>query len=254
MVVRIFVLMLIVQFGLPVSAAGADAACAREGAGVLVTGATGRMGRHLIDALDAQGFEVRGLTRDADRARQKFPRFEWVQGDIRDPDTLAPALEDICYVINAAGAIAPDGPNAPRFVDWEGARNVIDASVEAGIAHFVQVSSIGVTHRFHLLNLTFGDVLRYKAMAEEYLRESGLTYTIVRPGGLRAGPARTEGMRVSQGDPKGGSHIYLPDVARLIAEATANPDAYAKTFEVLSDRDLPVDGWKDVFATLEADE
>jgi uncharacterized protein YbjT (DUF2867 family) len=157
---------------------------------VLVAGATGRLGRYVIAALAQEGFAVRGLTRDPAAAREKYgDRYDWVAGDIRSPASLVDAIAGVDFVICAAGATTPQGPNAPQFVDYEGARNLIDASVNEGIDQFVLISSIGVTQRFHLLNLTFGKVLEWKWAAEQHLRASGLTYVIVRPGGLRPGSA-----------------------------------------------------------------
>lgn len=221
---------------------------------VLVSGATGRVGSELMAELQRQGYIARGLTRDADAARaESGAGYQWVAGDMRDPETLAPALEGVRYVVSAAGAMEPDGPNGPEQVDYIGTRNLVDAARKAGIEQFVMVSSIGVTHRFHLLNMTFGNVLQWKWRAEEYLRSSGLTYTIVRPGGLRPGRGGVEGLRVIQGDPKGGRYILIPDLAQLIVAALGNQDAYAKSFEVLSAPQQPPYNWHGIFAKLEAD-
>jgi uncharacterized protein YbjT (DUF2867 family) len=221
---------------------------------VLVAGATGRLGKHVIQELAAQGFAVRGLTRDAATAREKYgDAYEWVTGDVRDATILPAAIAGARFVVLAAGSTTPSGPNGPKFVDYDGARHTIDAAVAAGVEHFVFVSSIGVTQRFHLLNTTFGNVLSYKWQAEQYLRASGLRYTIVRPGGLRPGRGGIEGLSVMQGDPKGGSYVLLPDLARLIAAAVNNADAYGKSFEVLSARTQGPDNWVNVFADLAVD-
>jgi len=238
--------LLIAVSGVRLAAAETERPADRSAADtVVVAGATGRLGAWLLPELKAAGFTVRGMTRDPEQARQRVGSgYEWVQADVRDPASLPPALAGAAWVVSAVGAIRPDGRNAPQFVDYEGVRNLVDASVEAGIDHFVLVSSIGVTQRFHLLNLTFGDVLTWKWRAEEHLRASGLTYTIVRPGGLRPGPGGLEGVSLEQGDKKGGSYIFMPDAAAVIAASLGNPATVGKTFEILSGRELAPDAWR----------
>lgn len=251
---RALILIALVSVGWATPAVAASHGEEADRALVLVAGATGRLGRHLVEQAHAAGFAVRGITRDPEAARaQHGDQYDWVAGDIREPETLPAAVAGVDYVICAAGATTPTGPNAPQFVDYEGARNLIDAAASQGVEQFLLVSSIGVTQRFHLLNLTFGNVLKWKWAAEEHLRASGLAYTIVRPGGLRPGPARLEGVAINQGDAKGGSYIYLPDAASVMIATLGNPDALSKSFEMLSDRTSQPDAWRDVFATLETD-
>lgn len=76
-------------------------------------------------------------------------------------------------------------------MDWLGAKNQIDAAKEAGIGHFVIVSSMGGTQPENFLNAigkqedgSGGDILLWKRKAERYLIKSGLDYTIIHPGGL----------------------------------------------------------------------
>jgi uncharacterized protein YbjT (DUF2867 family) len=162
-------------------------------------------------------------------------------------------MGNVDWVVSAVGALRPDGPNGPQFVDYEGVVRLIDSAVDAQVEHFVLISSIGVSQRFHLLNLTFGNVLKWKALAEAHLRSSGLSYTIIRPGGLRPGPQGIEGLALEQGDKKGGSYVYIPDVAALVAATLGNPDLMNKTFEVLNDREAPPDLWRQEFDRLKRD-
>jgi uncharacterized protein YbjT (DUF2867 family) len=71
-------------------------------------------------------------------------------------------------------------------VDWEGQKVQIDAAKAAGVRKIVLVSSMGITKADHYLN-AIGDakILLWKRKAEEYLIASGLTYTILHPGGLK---------------------------------------------------------------------
>lgn len=82
-----------------------------------------------------------------------------------------------------------DGDNTPERVDWDGVRNFVSAMPQT-IKRLVLVSSIGVTKYneipWSIMNL-FG-VLKYKKMAEDFVRNSGIPFTIIRPGRLTDGP------------------------------------------------------------------
>jgi uncharacterized protein YbjT (DUF2867 family) len=221
---------------------------------ILVAGATGRLGSQIVREVADSGYQVRGLTRDPESARRTLgEQYEWIKGDLRDQQSIRLAMGNVDWVVSAVGALRPDGPNGPQFVDYEGVVGLIDSAVEAQVQHFVLISSIGVSQRFHLLNLTFGNVLKWKALAEAHLRSSGLSYTIIRPGGLRPGPQGIEGLALEQGDKKGGSYVYIPDVAALVAETVGNPDLMNKTFEVLNDRETAPDLWRQEFDRLKRD-
>jgi hypothetical protein len=66
-------------------------------------------------------------------------------------------------------------------------------------------------------------------------------------------PAALEGIAINQGDAKGGSYIYLPDAASVIAATVGNVAANNKSFEVLSDRDGRAEAWRNDFAQLRLD-
>jgi len=221
---------------------------------ILVAGASGRLGSEIVYEVAESGYRVRGLTRDPEAARLAIgEQYDWFKGDLRDEQSIRSAMADVDWVVSAVGALRPDGPSGPQFVDYEGVVSLIDAAVDAQVEHFVLISSIGVSQRFHLLNLTFGNVLKWKALAEEHLRSSGLRYTIIRPGGLRPGPQGIEGLALEQGDKKGGSYVYIPDVAALVAATVGNPDLVNKTFEVLNDRAAAPDDWRREFPGLKPD-
>lgn len=75
----------------------------------------------------------------------------------------------------------------PEQVDWVGQRSQIDLAAQHGVRQVVLVSSMGVTKPDHPLNrIGNGKILMWKRMAEEYLVNSGLAYTIIHPGALCA--------------------------------------------------------------------
>jgi len=221
---------------------------------ILVAGATGRVGRVAIADLNKAGFLVRGMTRNAAKAQLELgDAYEWVEADALDPATLPAAFEGVDRVICTIGVSTPGGSVTPEMLNYGGVKNLIDAAKAAGVKQFVFISSIGVSHRFHLLNITFDNVLYWTRQAEEYLRASGLSYSIIRPGGLREGVGGREAVVLEQGDRKGGRHVIIPDVAAVAVSTLNNAEAIGKTFEMLSDDTKPQADWRLQFKLLASD-
>lgn len=226
---------------------------------VLVVGATGGVGQLVVAALLDRGLPVKAVLRDADKARSLFgqhdpEKFQVHVGDTRRPETLSSAIfEGVTHVICCTGTTAfPskrwDGDNGPEKTDWEGVRNLI-AAVPKTVQHFVLVTSIGVTKSnelpWNIMNL-FG-VLKYKKMGEDFLRDSGIPYTIIRPGRLTDGPytsydlntllKATAGTRrdviIGQGDTLVGEASRVV-VAEACIQALDIPCTIGQTFEVNS--------------------
>lgn len=226
---------------------------------VLVAGGTGQTGRLILAEAQKAGYRVRGMTRDAARARQTVRgNFDWVAGDVRDPASLGPAMAGVRYVICAIGATERSGPNSPEFVDYGGVRNLADAARAAGVQQFVLLSSVGVgggggAFGWFLNTIAMPGILDWKAKGEAHLRASGMPYTIVRPGGLTNDAGGELGIRFTQGDTMGGGTIPRADVAALTVFVLGRPDALNKTFEIASDENLAPDAWRKVLATLKTD-
>ncbi|MDJ0927537.1 MAG: SDR family oxidoreductase [Gammaproteobacteria bacterium] len=235
---------------------GCAATTEQAGSGtVLVVGATGQTGRLVVADLRSAGFEVRAFARDADKARRILGNEIAVfTGDVKDPATVGPAMTGVDTVISAIGARGATGPDRPEKVDFEGVRNLVDAAVDAGVGHFLLVSSMGVTREDHPLNKMFGDVLIWKSRGEQALRDSGMPYTIVRPGGLLNEPGGQGEIVAVQGDPRLGQ-VAVPraDVATVLVEAVKTPASRNKTVEVYRIEGDPVTDWPAWFATLQPD-
>ena len=105
-------------------AAGADL--------VLVVGATGRTGQQVVRELNAAGYRVRALVRDADRARPVLgDRVDYAVGDVRQRASVDAALPGVRYVISTIGSTRKDPANAPEFVDFEYTANVARVNLVA---------------------------------------------------------------------------------------------------------------------------
>lgn len=220
---------------------------------ILVAGATGGVGGQIVRKLMARGAAVRILVRDVAKARSLFgtnPALEIVQGDTRTPEMLRPAVAGVRAVICATGSTTPNSDNTPEKVDFEGVRNLVTAAKIAGVDRFVLVSSIAVTKPDHPLN-AFGQVLTWKLRGEDSLRGSGLTYTIVRPGGLTDAVGGQAALRFDQGDRIMGM-TPRSDVAEVCIQALDRPQAYNVTFEVIQ-AEGPSGEWDAWFADLRPD-
>jgi len=240
--------------------AGVLAACTGMGKApktVLVAGATGQTGVLIVRQLQQQGYHVRALVRDPEKARgQLGPDVDYVQGDVKDAATVNAAAAGVQAVVSSLGARGKDGPDRPEMIDYHGVRNLVDAARAARVRQFVLISSRGVTDKNHVLNRMFGNVLVWKLEGENYLRASGLAYTIVRPGGLLNEPGGKGEIVLEQGDkPVGGRGLFIPreDVATLCVEALEHPEAKFRTFEVHRVDGPPVSDWKARFAALKPD-
>ncbi|KAL1803089.1 hypothetical protein ACET3Z_031736 [Daucus carota] len=167
---------------------------------VLVIGASGGVGQLVVASLLNRNIKARLLVRDPEKARTLFgeqdeDKLQVYKGDTRNPEDLDPSIfEGVTHVICCTGTTAfPsrrwDGDNTPERVDCDGAKNLISA-LPSSLKRVVLVSSVGVTKfnelPWSIMNLC--GVLKYKKMGEDCLINSGLPYTIIRPGRLTDGP------------------------------------------------------------------
>ena len=223
---------------------------------VLVVGATGRTGIEVVGQLVAKGYRVRAFARSAEKARASLPAsVEVAVGDVRDPATVAPAMQGVRYVISAIGGGARNAAigNGPADVDRDGNIHLIDAARRAGVAHFVLVSSGGIEQADTYPAEFMRPVLAAKRDSENHLRSSGLAYTIVRPGGLGGEPRAQSRivLRQEPGAPFG--RITRAEVAQVCIAALGSAAARGKTFEVLTGDGEAVTDFEPLFAAMQAD-
>jgi uncharacterized protein YbjT (DUF2867 family) len=134
---------------------------------LLVTGATGTTGMEVLKALKARGAAARALVRDETKAHHlRDLGFEPVTGDLGDPRTLGPALEDV----ERAYLVSPMGPMQSEFE-----QAFLETAKAAGVKHIVKLSVIGANPEAPLR------FARTHAKVEQALRDSGLAWTLLRP-------------------------------------------------------------------------
>ncbi len=188
-----------------------------------VTGGTGFVGSHLIDAALAGGHEIVALTR---RAQPPKDRVTWVSGDLHTGAALETLVDSADAVIHAAGLITASDAAAFDKANVEGTLAMLAAATAGGVRRFVHVSSLAA--REPKLSLYGAS----KARSEELVHGSGLDWGIVRPPAVY-GPGDRETLELFRMaklglmlmPPKGRvSVIHADDLARLLVALSA-PDA-----------------------------
>ena len=214
-----------------------------------VAGATGETGRRIVKQLVDRGITVRALVRDVAAARSVLPtEVELIVGDVLDVASLGIAMGDSTVVFCATGARPSFDPFGPYRVDYEGMKNLVDMAKPKGIEHFVMVSSLCTSQFFHPLNL-FWLILVWKKQAETYLQQSGLVYTIVRPGGLKS-VDNTDKIIMSQADTLFEGSISRTKVAQVCVESLFQPSARNQIVEIVASPEAPEKSFAAMFAAI----
>ncbi len=144
---------------------------------ILLTGATGFVGRHMVKALRAAGQPVRCLVHSLEKERaQGLTHVELVQGDILVPESLAAAMQGVEKVTHLVGIIVERDQQTFERVHYEGTRNLVTAARQADVSRFVQMSALGAR-----ANPGATAYQRTKWRAEEEVIQSGIPYVILRP-------------------------------------------------------------------------
>lgn len=156
---------------------------------IAVFGATGGVGRHVVQQAQAAGYSVRALVRDPDRLPADSG-LTTVVGDITDPEAVARTVEGADAVIWAVGSTSNSADQVPIFES--GARNLVVAMKRHGVRRLVALSGAGITLdgerkpvRGRLMSALVGVLVRHvvEAKRREYaaFKDSGLDWTLVRP-------------------------------------------------------------------------
>ena len=203
---------------------------------VLVAGANGQVGQHIVRLLAERGHEVRAMIRDEDQAQRLRelggePVVADLEGDVSQ------TAEGCDAVIFSAGGGPGSGAEKKETVDYGGASKLIQAAIEHGANRYLIVSTVGA-HDPESANEKMQPYLRAKARADEELKHSGLDYTIVRPGPL----TDEQGTGRIDASTELGRRKEIPreDVARTIVVALEQRNTVSKTFEVFAG-DTPIE-------------
>jgi len=146
---------------------------------ILVTGASGYVGSHIVKKLVEAGKPVRALVHNPGRAklegRLSGLDIEWVEGDVTRPETLKDALDGVTTVVHTVAIAIEKGGRKYETINFQGTVNIVEAAKEAGIRRFINMSQLGAAadlpYRF----------LASKGAAQDVVARSGLDWTALRP-------------------------------------------------------------------------
>src|SRR5579884_802409 len=147
---------------------------------ILVTGASGYIGRHLVARLVQEGEKPRCLVRNVKRAASILPAagIELVQGDTTQLASLETAVQGVETIVHAAFLTADRKESAPHQYEKtnvEGTANLIQAAKKAGVRRIIEISGLGTRPDKP------GSYMQGRYLAEQMLKESGLDWTIIQP-------------------------------------------------------------------------
>ncbi|TMU84529.1 SDR family oxidoreductase [Bacillus sp. BHET2] len=205
---------------------------------VLVIGANGHTGRHIVKELSnsSQHF-VRAMIRKTEQAKEMEDLgARPIVADLEQDFSYA--LENVNAVIFAAGSGGSTGDDKTLSIDQDGAKKAVDYAKKMGIERFVMLSSMGAD------NPSSGpDALQFylkaKGAADAHLKESGLNFTIVRPGSLSFDDASGKIEAAVSIEDKS-REISRADVAKVLVDSLTIEETNHKVFEILSG-DTPVE-------------
>jgi len=206
---------------------------------LLVTGGTGFVGTHLVNALVRRGHEVAVLARRADHARNRYNRpVEPRRGDVLDAASLPAAIAGRDAVIHLVGIIHEKGNQTFDRMHREAVENVVAAMSASGVRRLLHMSAVGAAED------SPSEYGRTKAAGERVVRQSGLDWTIFRPS-IVFGPG--DGFVSLLAPIVDKNPVFIPvigkgrtrfqpvsvyDVARVFGDALENPNTVGKTFEL----------------------
>jgi uncharacterized protein YbjT (DUF2867 family) len=204
---------------------------------ILIVGASGKLGQAVARRALQAGRAVRALSRQPEERliELKAAGAEVMTGDLRDPNSLRRACAGVTHVVASAHAIFGRGAERSALVDDRGHRDLIDAAKAAGVAHFCYVSVRGASPDHPAA------LVRYKYAVEQYLRTSGLPFTIIRPAPFLethayqviGQPILEKGKTTIFGQGTGRRNfVAVEDVAQLILMVWDDPTAVGQTIEI----------------------
>jgi uncharacterized protein YbjT (DUF2867 family) len=201
---------------------------------ILITGATGYIGRHLVSRLVAQGERPRCLVRNIKRASSILPAgtLAFVQGDTTSPASLGTAVQGVDTIVHAAFITADlkqSAGNRYQETNVQGTANLVEAAKKAGVKRIIVISGLGTKPDKP------GSYMQGRYLAEKMVKESGLDWTIVQPSVLFGKDAPfikglTDLIRTAPVVPLiGGGKImfqpiYVEDVVTVIIKVLQEPE------------------------------
>ncbi|WP_163971096.1 SDR family oxidoreductase [Oceanobacillus halotolerans] len=201
---------------------------------VLVVGANGQIGKHLVSFIqDSDSLKAKAMIRKAEQATYfKDLGAETALVDLEDDiEPIAKAAEDVDAIVFTAGSGPHTGKDKTIMIDLDGAVKTIEAAKKAGVKRFVMISSFD-TRRQAIQDApeSFAPYVAAKHYADEWLKRTDLDYTIIHPGGL----TNDEGTgKVNIATDVEIDKVPREDIARVIVASLENEKTIGKEFQVV---------------------
>ena len=213
---------------------------------IAVSGASGKTGWRIVDEALRRGWQVRAIVRTNSTLppllaeAEKKARLEGFRLELSTAEALHHALSGCSGLVIATGARPSINLAGPLLVDAFAVRSQLKACAAVGLSRVVLVSSLCAGRWRHFLNL-FGLILVWKRLGERWLEQSGLDWTVVRPGGLSEDDNRSgqEGVVFSRADQQQSNSIPRRLVAQVCLDALEEPGACGRIIEITSSAHQP---------------
>ena len=204
-----------------------------------VTGASGKTGWRVVQEALQRGHQVRAIVRPGSSLPEGLSGAEVVRLQLGDRAALTEALRGCGALVIATGARPSVDLSGPLQVDAFGVQRQIEACRAVGVQRVVLVSSLCAGLWRHPLNL-FGLILLWKRLGERWLEQSGLAFTVVRPGGLKEQEhdLDLQRLQVSGPDQQRDGSIPRRLVAQVCLDALETPTSVGRIVEITS-RSVP---------------
>ncbi|SDW89942.1 SDR family oxidoreductase [Paenibacillus sp. PDC88] len=200
---------------------------------VLVIGANGQIGRHLVSQLkENPEHTVRAMVRKQEQLEALDKSgIEAVLADLEGTvEELAEAMKGNDAIVFTAGSGGSTGADKTLLIDLDGAVKTMEAAEKAGISRYLMVSALYAEDRTKWPE-SIKPYYVAKHYADKWLENSSLNYTIIRPGGLKNEPGNG---KVTVDPEAGESSIPREDVAAVIVAALDADNTYRKAFPIVS--------------------
>ena len=201
---------------------------------IAITGASGKTGYRVAEEALKKGFRVKQIVRKNSTTRENLKNTEIIRVSLDNKGLLDEAFSDVGALIIATGARPSIDLTGPAKVDALGIYRQLQSCKRVGVKRVILVSSLCSGKLFHPLNL-FGMILIWKKIGENFLRNSDLDWTIIRPGGLKESEEfQSENINYSKEDVQINGSIPRRLVAKCCIESIKNKNSIKKVIEVTS--------------------
>ena len=217
---------------------------------IAITGASGKTGYRIAEEAVKKGLKVKQIIRKNSKVIEGLKNLETIRLSLDDKEDLDMALKNLDALIIATGARASLDLTGPAKVDALGVYRQLQSCKRVGIKRVILVSSLCTGKLFHPLNL-FGLILIWKKLGENFLRNSNLEWTIIRPGGLKESEnIKSENIDYSKEDTKTKGSIPRRLVAKCCIDSLKNKDSINKIIEVTSSTENKKVSFKKAMQTI----